>query len=106
MYFYTITKEFGPPDLVIDIGNVAKDWESAMLCHAGQMQTRGYVDLRLSAARHLGLSIGVEYAARHPERVSHLVLYGGYALGWLRRGAESVRLGRSLTGRGSAPRRR
>jgi len=43
-----------------------------------------------------GASIGVEYAARHPERVSHLVLYGGYALGWLRRGAESVRLGRSL----------
>jgi len=63
LYFYTITKEFGTPDLVIDISNIVKDWEAAMLCHAGQMQTRGYVDLRLSGARHLGLSVGVEYAA-------------------------------------------
>jgi len=63
LYFYTITKEFGPPDIVIDVSDIVKDWEAAMLCHAGQMQTRGYVDLRLSAARHLGLSIGVEYAA-------------------------------------------
>jgi len=63
LYFYTITKEFGPPDIVIDVSDTVKDWEAAMACHAGQMQTRGYVDLRLSAARHLGLSIGVEYAA-------------------------------------------
>jgi DNA-binding CsgD family transcriptional regulator len=28
----------------------------------------------------------VEYAARHPERVAKLVLYGGYALGWAKRG--------------------
>jgi hypothetical protein len=48
---------------VVDVSGIVKDWEAAMLCHAGQMQTRGYVDLRLSAARHLGLSIGVEYAA-------------------------------------------
>jgi len=32
-----------------------------------------------------GASIAVEYAARHPERVSHLVLYGGYARGRLQR---------------------
>jgi N-acetylglucosamine malate deacetylase 1 len=63
LYFYTITKEFGAPDLVVDIGDVAKDWETAMALHASQMQTRSYVDLRMSAARHLGLSIGVEYAA-------------------------------------------
>jgi pimeloyl-ACP methyl ester carboxylesterase/DNA-binding CsgD family transcriptional regulator len=31
-----------------------------------------------------GGPIGVEYAARHPERVSRLVLYGAYALGRLR----------------------
>lgn len=31
-----------------------------------------------------GGSIGVEYAARHPDRVSRLVLYGAYALGRLR----------------------
>jgi pimeloyl-ACP methyl ester carboxylesterase/DNA-binding CsgD family transcriptional regulator len=32
-----------------------------------------------------GGSIAVEYAARHPERVSHLVLYGAFARGALRR---------------------
>jgi pimeloyl-ACP methyl ester carboxylesterase/DNA-binding CsgD family transcriptional regulator len=39
----------------------------------------------------LGISQGaatcVAYAVRHPERVSHLVLYGGYARGVFRRGA-------------------
>ena len=63
LYFYTITKEFGAPDIVIDISDVAKEWETAMLAHASQMESRSYADLRLSAARHLGLSIGVEYAA-------------------------------------------
>src|SRR5258706_5541239 len=63
LYYYTITKEFGAPDIVIDISDVAKDWETAMLAHASQMLSRNYADLRLSAARHLGLSIGVEYAA-------------------------------------------
>ncbi len=63
LYYYTITKEFGAPDIVIDIGDVAKDWETAMLSHASQMQSRSYVDLRMSAARQLGLSIGVDYAA-------------------------------------------
>ena len=28
----------------------------------------------------------IAYAVRHPERVSHLVLYGGYARGWAHRG--------------------
>ena len=32
-----------------------------------------------------GCAIAIEYAVRHPERVSRLVLYGGYALGWNRR---------------------
>lgn len=38
----------------------------------------------------LGLSqggaIAIAYAHRHPERVSHLVLYGAFARGWLMRG--------------------
>ena len=37
----------------------------------------------------LGISSGaatcVAYAARHPERVSRMILYGGYARGWARR---------------------
>jgi pimeloyl-ACP methyl ester carboxylesterase/DNA-binding CsgD family transcriptional regulator len=32
-----------------------------------------------------GASIAIAYAVRHPERVSHLVIHGGYARGWLRR---------------------
>jgi len=31
-----------------------------------------------------GAAISIEYAVRHPERVSHLILYGGYAAGWLK----------------------
>ena len=32
-----------------------------------------------------GCAISIAYAVRHPERVSHLILYGGYALGWNKR---------------------
>jgi pimeloyl-ACP methyl ester carboxylesterase len=28
-----------------------------------------------------GFAVAVSYAVRHPEPVSHLVLYGGFALG-------------------------
>ena len=44
----------------------------------------------------LGISQGaatcLAFAARHPEQVSHLVLYGGYARGWARRGEADQRL--------------
>lgn len=33
-----------------------------------------------------GCSVSIAYAVRHPERVSHLVLYGGYARGRYKRG--------------------
>jgi len=29
-----------------------------------------------------GAAVAIEYAARHPDRVSHLILFGGYAAGW------------------------
>ena len=45
-----------------------------------------------------GAAIAVEYAARHPERVTHLVLYGGYARGRLKRGPQSRRAVAALTG--------
>ena len=32
-----------------------------------------------------GASIAIAYAVRHPERVSHLLIHGGYARGWLAR---------------------
>jgi class 3 adenylate cyclase/pimeloyl-ACP methyl ester carboxylesterase len=32
-----------------------------------------------------GCSVSIAYAVRHPERVSHLILLGGYAVGWRKR---------------------
>ncbi|MGH7268675.1 MAG: alpha/beta fold hydrolase, partial [Candidatus Rokuibacteriota bacterium] len=32
-----------------------------------------------------GCAVSIAYAVRYPERVSHLILYGGYALGWSKR---------------------
>jgi pimeloyl-ACP methyl ester carboxylesterase/DNA-binding CsgD family transcriptional regulator len=51
-----------------------------------------------------GGAVAIDYAVRHPERVSHLIVYGGYAQGWAARGeplvereyralAELIRLG-------------
>ncbi len=35
-----------------------------------------------------GCAVSIAYAVRHPERVSHLILYGGYARGRCKRGSE------------------
>ncbi len=37
-----------------------------------------------------GCAISVAYAVRHPERVSHLILYGGFSRGWCRRGLPEI----------------
>ena len=36
-----------------------------------------------------GCAVSIAYAVRHPERVSHLILHGGYALGWNKRARSS-----------------
>jgi class 3 adenylate cyclase/pimeloyl-ACP methyl ester carboxylesterase len=41
-------------------------------------------------AESQGVAVAITYAARHPERVSRLVLYGGYALGWRKRPGSNV----------------
>lgn len=38
-----------------------------------------------------GASVAIEYAARHPEKVSHLILYGGFMLGRSRRGTSEYK---------------
>jgi pimeloyl-ACP methyl ester carboxylesterase len=32
-----------------------------------------------------GCAVSIAFAARHPERVSHLILYGGFAVGFNKR---------------------
>ena len=39
-----------------------------------------------------GASISIEYAVRHPERVTHLAMLGGYARGWMKRGLPPERV--------------
>jgi pimeloyl-ACP methyl ester carboxylesterase len=39
-----------------------------------------------------GASISIEYAARHPERVTHLLILGGYLRGTMRRGLPQHRI--------------
>jgi bacillithiol biosynthesis deacetylase BshB1 len=76
LYFYNITQHLTTPDVVIDISAHVQKWEAAMRCHATQIGQKSYLDLQLSAARLLGLSIGVEYAAglfvNDPVRLDHL----------------------------------
>jgi pimeloyl-ACP methyl ester carboxylesterase len=37
-----------------------------------------------------GCAVSIAYAVRHPERVTHLVLYGGYARGWCKQGSPEI----------------
>ena len=32
-----------------------------------------------------GCAVSIAYAVRHPERVTHLILFGGYSVGWAKR---------------------
>lgn len=48
----------------------------------------GYERFALLGASQ-GAAFGIAYAARHPERVSHLIIYGGFVRGWLKRGSAS-----------------
>src|SRR4051794_11821168 len=67
--------------------------------HAPDISFDGFVrdletvvdSLRLERFALFGTSqsaaVSIAYAARHPDRVSHLVLSGGFALGWRKRGS-------------------
>jgi pimeloyl-ACP methyl ester carboxylesterase/DNA-binding CsgD family transcriptional regulator len=78
------------------------DWDAKDLSHEAQV-----ADLEAIIAASdldcfplLGISQGgaacIEYAVRHPERVTKLVLYGCYAEGWGQRGPEARRHGEAL----------
>lgn len=77
LYFYTITRHVAwAPEVVIDVSEVAGEWERVMRCHATQIASKNYLELQMSAARVLGLSIGAEYAiglrTNDPVRVEFL----------------------------------
>lgn len=44
-----------------------------------------------------GCAVAIVYALRHPDRVSHLILHGGFAAGSLRRSAEEAEQTRAMT---------
>jgi pimeloyl-ACP methyl ester carboxylesterase/DNA-binding SARP family transcriptional activator len=73
-------------------GNGLSDWDTRDLSLAAMVSDlESVADASgLSVFPLLGVSqscaVSVAYAVRHPERVSHLVLYGGYAKGWRKRG--------------------
>jgi pimeloyl-ACP methyl ester carboxylesterase/DNA-binding winged helix-turn-helix (wHTH) protein len=78
-------------------GNGLSDWEVADISFAAFVRDlETVVDaLRLERFALFGISQGaavsIAYAARHPDRVSRLVLQGGYVQGWRKRGtAEQI----------------
>jgi pimeloyl-ACP methyl ester carboxylesterase/DNA-binding CsgD family transcriptional regulator len=64
-----------PPDLSFEA--LIRDFESVV-------DAAGFQQFSILAACHRG-PVAIEYAARHPERVRKIVLYGAYALGRERR---------------------
>jgi pimeloyl-ACP methyl ester carboxylesterase/DNA-binding CsgD family transcriptional regulator len=78
------------------------DWDVDDLSHAAQVaDLEAIIDASdLDRFPLLGVSQGgaacIEYAVRHPERVSQLVLYGCYSVGWAQRGEESRRHNEAL----------
>jgi N-acetylglucosamine malate deacetylase 1 len=77
LLFYNITLHTGRnPDLVVDISRSVEKWEAVMRCHATQLRAKHYLELQLTAARLLGLSVGATHAiglfTNDPIRVDHI----------------------------------
>jgi pimeloyl-ACP methyl ester carboxylesterase/DNA-binding SARP family transcriptional activator len=73
-------------------GNGMSDWEvgdlsfEAMLTDLESVVAATGVERFVLLGVSRGCALSVAYAARHPERVSRLILYGGYSQGWRARG--------------------
>ncbi|MBI3516996.1 MAG: alpha/beta fold hydrolase [Proteobacteria bacterium] len=78
-------------------GNGLSDWQVDEISFEAAVRDLEAVADAACAERFalLGISQGcaasIAYAVRHPERVSHLILYGGFALGWRKRGTAAER---------------
>ena len=57
-------------------------WVDDLACVVDSLSLERFVLLGVSQ----GGAISIKYAARHPERVSHLIIHGAYARGFLHRG--------------------
>lgn len=73
-------------------GNGLSEWTDENICFEGMVDdmeavidTYGYGKLAIRGLSQ-GASVSLAYALRHPERISHLVLSGGYARGRRQRG--------------------
>ena len=77
-------------------GNGLSDWEVADLSHEAWVRDLETVADAAGLDRFalIGFSQGcataIDYAVRHPDRVSHLILYGGYARGAFRQSNKEV----------------
>ena len=77
-------------------GNGLSDWDAPEISFEAHMSDLETVADAAGLERFalLGISQGcsfsIAYAIRHPERVSRLVLYGGFARGSLQRGSEAM----------------
>ncbi|HEX7375035.1 MAG TPA: alpha/beta fold hydrolase [Steroidobacteraceae bacterium] len=80
------------------------DWRAADLSFEAHVRDLEAVvsTARLERFPLLGISQGgavaIEYALRHPERVSHLILVGAFARGWFRAGEKTAKQARSVFG--------
>jgi len=84
-------------------GNGLSDWEVDDISFDAFVRDLEAVVDGLGLARFAllgisqGCSVSIAYAVRHPKRVSQLVLYGGYALGWAKRGPKDKEQGNAMT---------
>jgi len=75
-------------------GNGLSDWdvdELSLEAWVGDLETvvdAAGIDRFPLLGVSQGCAISIAYAARHPERLSHLILYGGFALGGMKRSPE------------------
>jgi len=75
-------------------GNGLSDWDvgefsfEAFLSDLETVVDAAGLDRFVLVGLSQGCAISAAYAARHPERVSGLILYGGYSRGWKRRGRD------------------
>jgi len=68
-----------------DVDELSLDaWVSDLETVVDVAGVRGFPLLAISQ----GCAIAIAYAVRHPERVSHLILYGGFALGGRKRSSQ------------------